>query len=283
MPISPELVQHLKLCTVAIALDLGPQLHPKILGTGFTISEEGHVLTNAHVAVALLTPIEYWHTIQLSPRACIIAYQFVPEKGMAEIKVPIKSTMNVTGKSVVPGGVVYGGPPDLSVLSTGFSSSPCLKLTQKGLPPEGAEVYFCGFPLGERMFYTEHGREQVTSTLQRGIISAHLPFSGISNPHAFIMDATCNPGNSGSAVVNPEDGDVVGVVFAKRTEAFTYAVVSRGFDRLVETIVEANKRGVQEGSYTIEMGKEYRPPPDLQSDLIKMRSEEEGESANEEK
>ena len=125
------------------------------------------------------------------------------------------------------------------------------------------------------MFYTEHGREQVTSTLQRGIISAHLPFSGIPNPHAFVMDATCNPGNSGSAVLNPEDGSVIGVVFAKRTEAFTYAVAARGFDKLVETMVEADKAGVPQGSRTLQMGVQYRPPDNLQSNITNMRFEEE--------
>jgi hypothetical protein len=275
VPISPDLVRHIKLCTVAIALDLGPELHPKILGTGFTISEQGHILTNTHVAVSLLTPLEYWHTVQLSPRSCIIAYQFIPEKGMAEFKVPIKSIMSVTGKNVLPGGVMYGGPPDLSIISTGFKKTPCLRLAEKELPPEGTEVYFCGFPLGEQMFYTEYGREQVTSTLQRGIISAHLPFSGIPNPHAFVMDATCNPGNSGSAVLNPEDGSVIGVVFAKRTEAFTYAVASRGFDQLVDKIMEADQGGAQQGTITMQMGKEYIPPSDLQSDITKMRIEAE--------
>lgn len=273
MPISLELVQKVKLCTVAIALDLGPQIHPKVLGTGFAISEQGHILTNAHVAMALLTPLEYWPTLQLSPRSCVIAYQFVPGKGMAEIRAPIKSMIAVTGKTVMPGGVMYGGPPDLSVISTGFNKTPWLKITERDLPSEGTEVYFCGFPLGEHMFYTEHGREQITSTLQRGIISAHLPFSGIPNPHAFVMDATCNPGNSGSGVVDPEDGSVIGVVFAKRTEAFTYAVAARGFEKLVEKVVEADKTGVQEGVSYLQMGTEYRPPDEYQSDLAKRRSE----------
>jgi S1-C subfamily serine protease len=90
------------------------------------------------------------------------------------------------------------------------------------------------------------------------------------------MDATCNPGNSGSAVINPEDGSVIGVVFAKRTEAFTYAVVSRGFDILAEKILETDKAGLPPGSaITIEMGKEYRPPEDLQADLVKMRPAQE--------
>ena len=79
-----------------------------------------------------------------------------------------------------------------------------------------------------------------------------------------------------SAVINPEVGNVIGVVFAKRTEAFTYAVVSRGFDILVEKILETDKARLPPGSsFTMEMGKEYRPPEDLQSDLLKMRQAQE--------
>ena len=87
------------------------------------------------------------------------------------------------------------------------------------------------------MFYSEYGREQVTSSIQRGIISAHLPFSGIQNPHAFVMDATCNPGNSGSAVIDPEDGSVVGG----------------------------------------QMGKEYLPPAELQQQMERQKNEQERE------
>ena len=194
---------------------------------------------------------------------------------MAEIKGNIKGVMAITGKQVAPGGVMYGGPPDLAVISTGFQRTPFLKITERDLPSEDTEVYFCGFPLGERMFYTEHGREQCTSTIQRGIIGAHLPFPGIPNPHAFVMDATCNPGNSGSAVINSEDESVIGVVFAKRTEEFTYALAARGFEKLVATMIEQEKAGNPQGSSFLKMGQEYRSPDELKSELIKMQMERE--------
>ena len=277
VPISPDLVQHLKLCTVAICLDLGPNIHPKVLGTGFSINNEGYILTNSHVAMALLTPLEYWHTLQLSPRSCVVAYQFFPGKGMGEIKAGIKGIFAVTGKIMPPGAIGYGGPPDLSIVATEFKSTPNLNLSQDPPPPEGTEVYFCGFPLGEHLLFTEHGREQVTSTLQHGIISAHLPFSGIPNPHGFLIDATCNPGNSGSPLINPANGEVVGVVYAKRTEAFTYAVSAHGIGQLLAKTIELDKAGTPPQTSFIQFGKPYAPPAELQSDIVKQHIQKQKE------
>jgi S1-C subfamily serine protease len=156
----------------------------------------------------------------------------------------VKAMMTVVGKTVEAGGVAYGGPPDLGILSTVFQGqTPYLKITERELLPEGAEVYFCGFPLGEEMFMGKHGQEQVTSTLQRGIIGAHLPFAGIAHPHGFVIDATSNGGNSGSAVIDPDTSEVIGVVFAKRTEAFTYAVCARGFGKITGYIDELESSG----------------------------------------
>lgn len=75
----------------------------------------------------------------LRGRSCITAYQFIPGQGMAEMKTTVKLIMAVTGKNAAPGAVIYGGPQDLSVISTGFNKTPCLKLIAKELPPEGSE------------------------------------------------------------------------------------------------------------------------------------------------
>lgn len=271
MPISKEVVAHVKSCTVAVGLDLGPSIHPKILGTGFLVNSKGYCLTNRHVAHALLTPVEYWHTIQISTRACIIGYKFIPGKGMVSARLGIKSILAITGKDVKPGEVHYGGIPDVAVLSTEWDNSPFIEISQECVVPEGNEVYFCGYPLGEEMFFEEEGGvkqvEQITSLLQRGIVSAHLPCAGIDNPHGFKIDATCNPGNSGSPVIS-EDGKAVGIVYAKRTEAFTYAASIKDFKVLIEEAIKRDLANAPEGSGKIEVGKQYSPPKPLQSEIV---------------
>jgi S1-C subfamily serine protease len=117
------------------------------------------------------------------------------------------------------------------------------------------------------MFFEEHGLEQITSLLQRGIIAAHLPFSGIPNPHGFKIDATCNPGNSGSPVVT-EDGKLIGIVYAKRTEAFTYALVIHDFKSLNEETMRKDMSGEIGRDGKMVIGQKYRPPPELQSEMV---------------
>jgi S1-C subfamily serine protease len=53
---------------------------------------------------------------------------------------------------------------------------------------------------------------QISPTLQRGIISAVLPFP-CANPHALLLDCVVEGVSSGSPVFN-EAGDVIGMVYA---------------------------------------------------------------------
>src|SRR5260370_8790405 len=54
---------------------------------------------------------------------------------------------------------------------------------------------------------------QVTPTLQRGIISAVLPFT-CTTPHAYAINVMVQGGASGSPVFLSESGEVIGVLYA---------------------------------------------------------------------
>lgn len=167
MTISKDVVRQIKLCTVAVALDLGPQIHPKILGTGFMINDKGYCLTNSHVAKALLTPIEY------------------------------------------------------------------------------------------------------------------LPFYDIPNPHGFKIDATSNPGNSGSPVLSRE-GKVIGIVYAKRTEAFTYAVVIKDiYSKIIEEVEKLNSVKGSHYKGQIKFGQQYKVSQEFQSEIINNEIKKQGEEGKE--
>lgn len=77
---------------------------------------------------------------------------------------------------------------------------------------EGANIGIIGFPQGLLISETIKSISllQLTSTLQVGIISAILPFSGITNPTNFILDLFINGGSSGSPLFTEKD-EVIGI------------------------------------------------------------------------
>ncbi len=97
----------------------------------------------------------------------------------------------------------------------------------------GLDVYSAGFPLfGNTEF-----------TLTRGIVSkehANGDTSWASVDSVIEHDATINPGNSGGPLVS-EDGHIVGVNYASRSDTNQYFAISRDLARpLIEQMREGN-------------------------------------------
>src|ERR1700674_118426 len=96
---------------------------------------------------------------------------------------------------------------------TGFSKTSSPSSLYSGVVREGDEVGICGFPLGLTL-PGDNKMRQLTAILQRGIVAAVLPWTGIPNPHAFQLDININGGSSGSPMFLADTGEIVGVVFA---------------------------------------------------------------------
>ncbi|WP_231714638.1 S1 family peptidase [Desulfonema ishimotonii] len=116
---------------------------------------------------------------------------------------------------------------------------------------EGLDVATAGFPMGSRALEGPDGLYQLCPTLQRGIISAVLPFPG-RRPKAFSVQIMTHGGASGSPVFLPDSGRVVGVLYAAlsdtartaRRDACTfptgisYAVPARAITRMASRVRE---------------------------------------------
>ncbi len=115
----------------------------------------------------------------------------------------------------------YETPPDLAVCRIrteklhrlGLKELPYVRLADSSSIREGDEVGICGFPLGMTLKWDGHLR-QLTPIVQKGVVAAVLPWSGIDNPYAFQLDISVNPGSSGSPVFRADNGEVIGIVFA---------------------------------------------------------------------
>ncbi len=192
-----------------------------LLGTGFIVVDDRHILTNSHVLPK---------STQNSRREyhCI----FVGTgRGAKIVRVKI---------------VMRDEAHDLALLRADkpLVSRP-LRLRSAAGAQEGMSVAFTGFPIGAVL-----GLYPVT---HRGMISAKTPIAIPqtsprrldpkmikrlrSSFEVFQLDATAYPGNSGSPLYDPDNGDVVGIissVFVKSSKekalsdpsGITYAVPS---------------------------------------------------------
>lgn len=167
-----------------------------LLGTGFVVADDRHILTNSHVLPkAIKNSRREFHCI------------FVGTGRSAKI-VRVKVVMRDEAH-------------DLALLRTEkpLKSKPLRLRPAKGLE-EGTSIAFTGFPIGAVL-----GLHPVT---HRGIISARTPIAiPQTSPKrldpkmikrlrdtfdVFQLDATAYPGNSGSPLYDPGNGDVVGII-----------------------------------------------------------------------
>lgn len=189
----------------------GPPLFPPIIGTGFIVAESGIVCTNDHVVRAFKKafrppglPDADWGVYALM--------LYMTEAGQLEIP------LEVIGVGVVgefKAGPAYYGPPkpDVAFVHVRARGLPALEISNEDHVVEGTELATAGYPMGTDALTAPGYVHQITPTLQRGIVSAVLPFE-CEKPHAFTINVMTQGGASGSPVFDPETGRVAGVLYA---------------------------------------------------------------------
>ena len=165
-------------------------------GTGFVVSDDNLVATNAHVVSELPDPAN----------GASFAVQ-VKVAGKTEVRI---ARIVATAADV-----------DLALMRVEGGSLPKLTLTDSVSVKEGLGIAFTGFPIGNVL-----GFSPVT---HRGIVSAITPIAlpggtarqlneklirrlRLGSFDVFQLDATAYPGNSGSPVFDARSGSVIGVI-----------------------------------------------------------------------
>lgn len=185
---------------------------PPIFGTGFIV-DDGIVATNDHVVKVIPKlpkppncPPDEW------PVTCML-WHFIPDKGMATIALDVIGVIRIT--KMKTGEIYYGPPtPDLAFVHVKMRELPKanVKYDLKEIK-EGQEIATAGFPMGTETLMAPGYLHQLTPTLQKGIISAVLPFE-CEKPHAIMVNVMVQGGASGSPVFLPDTGDVIGILYA---------------------------------------------------------------------
>jgi len=185
---------------------------PSIFGTDFII-DDGIVVTNEHVIKEFSKlpkpsdcPSDLW------PVDCLLLH-YIPDIGVVLISIDV---IGVMGISQMEHGKVYYGPPkpDVAFVHVKMKNLPHVKVEYNLKEiKEGKDIATAGFPMGTDTLTAPGYLHQLTPTLQKGIISAVLPFQ-CEAPHALMINVMVQGGASGSPVFLPETGEVIGVLYA---------------------------------------------------------------------
>ena len=209
-----ELYRRLKPSVVAIAAKVSsnPEF-PDIIGTGFIARPEGTVVTNQHVIEALSRLPRVKGMLADEWPAFVIYFHWVPGSGMAPLLLQIAGVTRAKREGPVKG-VSYGPEiPDVGFIQVKMRGLPALTIEKEVNPNEGDEIRIAGFPMGTDTLRAPGWVHQLTPILQSGIISAVLPFP-CDNPHAVVLDVMTQGGSSGSPVISPNTGNVIGLEYA---------------------------------------------------------------------
>lgn len=167
--------------------DIGRPFTADSTGTGFVVSEEGYILTNAHV-------------VQPSGDGILLAAQAEGISTRIQLHAVFSERSQRHPLEVLR--IAQGVDLALAKIAP-FEGMPHLEDFTTDVPPpaDASEVYLVGFPLGN--FALQEGR-RVIASIFRGIVSRSLS-------DKLQVDAGVHPGNSGGPIIDPT-GRVVGIV-----------------------------------------------------------------------
>lgn len=181
---------------------------PPILGTGFVARQDGIIITNRHVAESFA---DVWRSPGSGPDDWGVSAMFLypAEKGIIDVRIPVSGIINI-GSGSRP----YGPKtPDLAMVRIMARDLKAMAIPENRRLKEGTEVATAGYPMGRRALDGPMGIHQITPTLQKGIISAILPFPS-ERPYSFSVNIMSNSGGSGSPVFFTDTGEIAGVLFS---------------------------------------------------------------------
>lgn len=208
-----DAIKDLKHSIVAIGLANSKLEIVTILGTGFFIDPKGILITAKHVFDDCKTTQKYYSRVE-KIETNIAAFRPITtqttldfDKGLIKniksIKFSFKNKIFPLFSIDLAYGLLATPFPDLNPLSI----EPPTKLETMN------QIGMCGFPAGRHSLDTkgEHMGLRFSSTFQLGRIGSLLPFDDAPNPYGVQTDIIGVGGSSGSPLVDPATGSVLGL------------------------------------------------------------------------
>lgn len=183
---------------------------PTIVGTGFLVDRSGVAATNRHVT-------DLFKSLPPNPRtgaSSLAAVLFLPGADGLSWQMLVVDVCAWKALSEFSSSEKWYGNtvPDIGFVQLGVHEVPTLTLaSERGYLNVGMAVATIGYPMGSLPLTALGKLNQVSPFCRHGVISSVFPFPN-PLPHGFTMDIMQQGGSSGSPVLRPEDGAVVGMM-----------------------------------------------------------------------
>jgi len=206
-------IRDVKRSTVAIGLANSNLEIVSIVGTGFIVDSSGIIITAGHVFDDCKTSQLYYsrhehiETRIAAFRPFHTPTKFSMDKGVFSSIKKIKSSFKNENLPLFNIDLAYG------LLATPFPDVEPMSIESE-IPLETMnQVGMCGFPAGKHALDTtgEHIGHRFSPTFQLGRIGSLLPFDDAPNPYGIQTDIIGVGGSSGSPLIDPATGTVVGL------------------------------------------------------------------------
>jgi hypothetical protein len=200
-----------------------------IAGSGFFVSSRGYVVTAKHVLDGCDEVIA---ASDKQVEELEIAVLSVATHG-SSAEVRVMREVNTYAVRVISS-ASYVGPldPDIGVIIPGegvddIGGTPFLNIKQS---PATLDLYqnaiICGYPSGDQSLdmFRRHIGLRLSPIIQFGRITGFMPTDDVKVPWGIQTDIIGTGGSSGSAIVDPTDGNVVGIaqnVFVGEVQGYT--------------------------------------------------------------
>ena len=210
---------------------------PTNYGSGFIISEDGYILTNAHVISDeevweenlrmeltlydyLILEDEYYignideetYNYYIYLNDYLYEYLEITPTINYEVVVDSNNPKTYTPDLIKTEGGTSEDFEDWSLIKINVNNIEHLSLGNSDEVNEGSEIFVIGYPLVSEYEYSEkmEFKDNINPTINKGIVS-HIKYEGYIK--TFQIDASASGGNSGGPVMNKK-GEVIGILTA---------------------------------------------------------------------